>query len=115
MSRSTNAVPSRARRKRIISQAKGMVGRSKNCSKLALRAVENSMLYSYRDRKVRKRDFRKLWNVRINAGVRRLGYKYSTFISKLNASDINLNRKMLVDIMNSDIALFDSIVKKVML
>lgn len=98
MPRSVNAVASRARRKKILKYAKGYFGRRKNVWTVAKNAVEKGWVYSYRDRKAKKRDFRKLWIQRINAGAREHGMSYSALMGKLNASDIQLNRKVLADL-----------------
>ena len=92
MPRSVNSVASRARRKKILKQAKGYFGRRKNVYTVAKNAVEKGMLYSYRDRKNKKRSFRALWIQRINAGSRLHGMSYSQFIGKLKVSNIELNR-----------------------
>ena len=83
MPRSLNSVASRARRKKILKQAKGYFGRRKNVWTIAKNAVDKAMLYSYRDRKVKKRNFRALWITRINAGARLNGLSYSQFMGCL--------------------------------
>ena len=88
MPRSVNTVASKTRRKKIIKAAKGYFGRRKNVYTVAKNAVEKGMLYSYRDRKNKKRSFRSLWIQRINAGVRAEGLTYSRFINGLNKSKI---------------------------
>ena len=95
MPRSVNTVASRARRKRILKQAKGYWGRRKNVWTVAKNAVERGLQYAYRDRKVRKRAFRQLWIQRINAAARIQGMSYSQFMGKVQASDLGLNRKVL--------------------
>jgi large subunit ribosomal protein L20 len=80
MPRSTNSVASRARRKKIMKQAKGYYGRRKNVWTVAKNAVEKAMLYAYRDRKTKKRNFRSLWIIRINAAARLHGLSYSQFM-----------------------------------
>ena len=114
MSRVKRGVNIRARHKKIIKQAKGYRGRSKNCYRIALERVEKAWQYSYRDRRVRKRDFRSLWIQRINAAVRQYGMKYSVFINGLSIANININRKMLADISVRQPDVFNEIVKKVM-
>ena len=89
MPRSVNSVASRARRKRIMKLAKGYFGRRKNVWTVAKNAVEKAMLYSYRDRKNKKRTFRGLWIQRINAGARMHGMSYSQFMGKVKANNIN--------------------------
>lgn len=98
MPRSVNTVASRARRKKILKFAKGYFGRRKNVWTVAKNAVEKGWQYSYRDRKAKKRDFRKLWIQRINAGAREHGMSYSVLMGKLSKSDIQLNRKVLADL-----------------
>ncbi|WKX75090.1 50S ribosomal protein L20 [Zobellia laminariae] len=98
MPRSVNAVASRARRKKVIKQAKGYFGRRKNVWTVAKNAVEKAMLYAYRDRRNKKRTFRALWITRINAGARVHGLSYSQFMGKLKANGIELNRKVLADL-----------------
>ncbi|MBT8321795.1 MAG: 50S ribosomal protein L20, partial [Eudoraea sp.] len=98
MPRSVNSVASRARRKKIMKQAKGYFGRRKNVWTVAKNAVEKAMLYAYRDRRNKKRSFRALWITRINAGARMHGMSYSQFMGKLKANNISLNRKVLADL-----------------
>mgnify|MGYP000328587981 FL=1 len=93
MPRSVNSVASRARRKKIIKLAKGYYGRRKNVWTVAKNAVEKAMLYAYRDRKTKKRNFRALWIARINAGARLHGMSYSQFMGKIKTNNISLNRK----------------------
>ena len=92
MPRSVNNVASRARRKKILKHAKGYFGRRKNVWTVAKNAVEKGWTYAYRDRKVKKREFRSLWIMRINAACREHGISYSQFMGKLNASDLEINR-----------------------
>jgi large subunit ribosomal protein L20 len=113
MPRSTNSVASRARRKKIMKQAKGYFGRRKNVWTVAKNAVEKGMLYAYRDRRNNKRNFRSLWIVRINAAARLNGMSYSKFMGKLKANNIDLNRKVLADLAVHNPAAFTAIVEKV--
>ncbi|QCX00562.1 50S ribosomal protein L20 [Aggregatimonas sangjinii] len=113
MPRSVNAVASRARRKKVMKQAKGYFGRRKNVWTVAKNAVEKAMLYAYRDRKNKKRTFRALWITRINAGARMHGMSYSQFMGKVKASGIELNRKVLADLAMNHPAAFKAIVEKV--
>ncbi|MHC5309333.1 50S ribosomal protein L20 [Myroides sp. LJL116] len=113
MARSVNAVASRARRKRILKQAKGYFGRRKNVYTVAKNAVEKAMVYAYRDRKQKKRNFRSLWIMRINAGARQHGLSYSQFMGKIKANNIELNRKVLADLAMNHPAAFAAIVNKV--
>ncbi len=98
MPRSVNSVASRARRKKILKSAKGYFGRRKNVYTVAKNAVEKGMQYAYTGRKQKKRNFRKLWITRINAGARQHGMSYSVFMGKVKAKDIQLNRKVLADL-----------------
>ncbi|OGJ86600.1 MAG: 50S ribosomal protein L20 [Candidatus Raymondbacteria bacterium RifOxyA12_full_50_37] len=109
MPRVKKSVPSRARRKKIIKKAKGYYGMRKNTFKLAKEAVERAMRYSYRDRRRRKRDFRSLWIVRINAAAKLFGLSYSRFISGLQKAGISLNRKVLADLAVSDKKAFEQL------
>jgi len=113
MPRSVNAVASRARRKKILSFAKGYYGRRKNVWTVAKNAVEKAWVYAYRDRKVKKREFRSLWIQRINAGTRQYGMSYSVFIGKLSKAGVELNRKVLADLAMNHPAAFQALVEKV--
>jgi large subunit ribosomal protein L20 len=95
MPRSVNHVASKARRKKILKLAKGYFGRRKNVWTVAKNAVEKGLLYSYRDRKANKREFRALWIQRINAAARINGTSYSKFVGDLKKRNIALNRKAL--------------------
>ena len=97
MPRSVNAVASKARRKRILKQAKGFYGKRKNVYTVAKNIVEKGMTYSYVGRKLKKREYRQLWIARINAAVREEGLTYSEFIHKLKVKQIDLDRKVLAD------------------
>ena len=113
MPRTTNSVVSRRRRKKILKQARGYRGGKSKLLKTAKESVEQAMLYSYRDRRVRKREFRKLWIARINAAVRPFGLNYSGFIHLLNESNVQWNRKVLADLAVSDPPAFAKIVESV--
>lgn len=113
MPRSVNSVAKRARRKKILKQAKGYFGRRKNVYTIAKNAVDKAMLYAYRDRKNNKRNFRSLWIQRINAGARQNGMSYSQFMSKIKAGNIDLNRKVLADLAMNHPETFKAIVEKV--
>jgi large subunit ribosomal protein L20 len=102
-----------AKHKKIIKKAKGFQGRRKSVFKLAKQAILKAGQYSYRDRRVKKRTFRSLWIVRINAAVRIHGMSYSEFIQKLEKSKIDINRKMLSDLTVTDPKAFDAIVAKI--
>ena len=111
MPRSVNSVAKRARRKKIIKQAKGYFGARKNVYTVAKNAVEKALLYAYRDRKQKKREFRKLWIQRINAGARENGMSYSEFMGKLAKSGMELNRKTLADLAMNNPEAFSEIAK----
>lgn len=113
MPRSVNHVASRARRKKVMKHAKGYFGARKNVWTVAKNAVDRAMQYNYRDRKTKKRNFRRLWIARINAGVRQYGLSYSKFIGQLKANDIELNRKVLADLAMNHPEAFKAIVDKV--
>ena len=113
MPRTKNTVASRKRRKKIIKSAKGYWGGRSRLLKTAKESVERAMLYSYRDRRVRKREFRKLWITRINAAVRPHGLNYSRFIHLLDENNIQLNRKALADLAVSDPMAFSKIIESI--
>jgi large subunit ribosomal protein L20 len=98
MSRVKRGVTAHARHKKVLEQAKGYYGRRKNTIRVAKQAVEKANQYAYRDRKVRKRNFRSLWIQRINAAVRELGLTYGRFIDGLNKAGIEVDRKVLADL-----------------
>jgi large subunit ribosomal protein L20 len=112
MPRSVNSVAKRARRKKIMKQAKGFFGR-KNVWTVAKNAVEKAMVYAYRDRKQNKRNFRALWIMRINAGARLEGLSYSQFMGLVKKNGIELNRKVLADLAMNHSEAFKAVVKKV--
>ena len=113
MPRSVNSVASRARRKKVLKQAKGFFGRRKNVWTVAKNAVEKAMVYAYRDRRNKKRNFRSLWIARINAGARMHGMSYSQFMGKVKANNIELNRKVLADLAMNHPEAFKAVVDKV--
>ncbi len=98
MPRVKSGVQAHARHKKVIKAAKGYRGRRKNCFRTATQAVDKARQYAYRDRKVKKRDFRSLWIVRINAAARQHGLSYSRFMHGLSQAGIELDRKVLADI-----------------
>lgn len=106
-------VASRARRKKVLKHAKGYFGRRKNVWTVAKNAVDKAMQYAYRDRKTKKRNFRALWITRINAGARMHGMSYSQFMGRINANDIELNRKVLADLAMNHPDAFKAIVDKI--
>lgn len=113
MPRSVNHVASKARRKEVLKHAKGYFGRRKNVWTVAKNAVEKGMLYAYTGRKQKKRNFRSLWIMRINAGARNHGMSYSQFMGLVNKSDLELNRKVLADLAMNHPEAFKAVVDKV--
>lgn len=113
MPRSVNAVASRARRKRILKQAKGFYGKRKNVYTVAKNVVEKGMTYSYVGRKLKKREYRALWIARINAAVRAEGLTYSQFINLLSKKGISLDRKVLADLAMNNPESFAALVAQV--
>lgn len=112
MPRVTCAPSSRKRRKRVLEKAKGFRGaRSKNI-RTAYDAVDKAMQHAYVGRKEKKRQYRRLWTVRINAACRELGMNYSTFMNGLKKAEINVNRKILADIAVCDAEAFKVFVEK---
>jgi len=112
MPRSVNTVAAKARRKRILKEAKGYFGRRKNVWTVAKNAVEKGWTYAYRDRKQKKREFRKLWIQRINAGARLHGMSYSQLMGGLKKANVEINRKTLADLAMNDPKAFEAVVKK---
>ena len=113
MPRSVNAVASKARRKKILKQAKGFYGKRKNVYTVAKNVVEKGMTYMYVGRKLKKRNYRQLWIARINAAVRAEGLTYSEFIHKLNEKGINLDRKVLADLAMNNPETFRNLIAEV--
>lgn len=113
MPRSKNSVASKARRKKILSRAKGFYGKRKNVYTVAKNVVEKGATYKFVGRKLKKRDYRTLWIARINAAVREEGLNYSTFMNKVMKANINLNRKVLADLAMNEPETFKSIVAQV--
>tara|TARA_A100000171_G_scaffold51777_1_gene67250 strand:- start:236 stop:580 length:345 start_codon:yes stop_codon:yes gene_type:complete len=113
MPRSVNSVAKRARRKKVMKQAKGYFGRRKNVWTVAKNAVEKARTYAYRDRRAKKRTFRALWITRINAGARQHGMSYSQFMGGMKKAGISLNRKVLADLAMNHPEAFEAVVKKV--
>ena len=111
MPRVKRGVTARARHKKILAQAKGFRGRRKSVYRVAKQAVIRAGQFSYRDRRVKKRNFRALWIVRINAGCRSNGITYSKFISGLKKSGVELDRKILSEIAVSDKSAFAQLVE----
>ena len=110
MARVKRGVTSRAKHKRILEQAKGYYGRRKNTIRIARQAVEKAGQYAYRDRKVKKRNFRALWIQRINAAVRAEGLTYGQFMHALKLAGVTLDRKVLADIAMHEAEAFSAII-----
>ncbi len=113
MPRSTYNVPSHRRRRKLIRMAKGYFGGKKNLLRTAKEAVEKGLKYSYRDRRVKKREFRRLWIARINAAARLCGISYSRLMNTLKEKNILINRKILAELAVSDFEAFKTLVQKV--
>jgi large subunit ribosomal protein L20 len=113
MPRSKNAVASRARRKRILEQAKGYYGKRKNVYTVAKNIVEKGLTYSYVSRKLKKREYRNLWIARINAAVREEGLSYSVFMDKVKKAGIEVDRKILADLAMNNPESFKALVAQV--
>lgn len=113
MPRSKNAVASKARRKKILKQAKGFYGKRKNVLTVAKNVVEKGMTYMYVGRKLKKRSYRALWIARINAAVREEGLTYSVFLNKLQQKGIELDRKVLADLAMNHPETFKGLVQSV--
>ena len=112
MPRATNAPASRERRKRVLEKAKGFRGRRSKLFRYAKNAVMKAETWAYRDRKTRKRNFRMLWQQRINAAARANGLTYSRFMEGVKAAGIDLDRKILADLAVTDVAAFKGIFDK---
>ena len=112
MARVKRGTTTHARHKKVLKQSKGFVGRSSTNYRIALERLEKSLQYAYRDRRVKKREFRALWIQRINAAVREHGMTYSRFIDGLKRAGIEMDRKVLSAIAYDDPASFAEVVKK---
>ncbi|NND72315.1 MAG: 50S ribosomal protein L20 [Rhodothermales bacterium] len=112
MPRAKNRVASRRRRKKVLQMASGYWGRRGTIYTVAKHAVDKALQYSYRDRRQKKRQFRKLWILRINAAARLNGTTYSRMIGQLRKSDIELNRKVLADLAVNEPKAFTEVVKQ---
>jgi large subunit ribosomal protein L20 len=113
MPRAKGGFKTRRRRKNILEQTKGYYGAKSRLFRVATEAVDKALQYAYKDRRVKKREFRSLWTIRINAAVRACGMTYSQFISGLKKANITLNRKVLADMAYNDPSAFNQIVEKV--
>jgi large subunit ribosomal protein L20 len=112
MPRATNGPATRRRRKKVLKMARGYFGARHATFRKAKETVTRALKYAFRDRRVRKRDFRRLWIVRINAAVRAEGMKYSTFMNGLKKAGIELDRKVLADLAVNEQAVFSDLVSK---
>jgi large subunit ribosomal protein L20 len=113
MARVKRGVTTHARHKKVLEQSKGFVGRSSTNYRIALERLEKALRYAYRDRRVKKREFRALWIQRINAAVREHGLTYSQFMFGLKSTGLELDRKMLAAIAFDDAPAFAEIVQAV--
>jgi len=111
MPRANSGAVTRRRRKKVLKQAKGYYGARRTSFRKASETLTRALVYAYRDRRVKKREFRKLWIVRINAAVRAEGISYSQFINGLKKSDIDLDRKVLADIAVNESAIFSKLIE----
>ena len=111
MPRSRNKVASHRRRKRILKAAKGYWGARSKVYTVAKNAVEKGLTHAYKDRKLKKREFRKLWITRINAAARMNGMSYSALMGALKKKNIDINRKTLADLAYDNIEAFNEIAK----
>ena len=112
MARVKRGVQARRRHKKILKQAKGYYGNRSRCYRTAVQAVIKARQYAYRDRRQRKRQFRRLWVTRINAGARQHGLSYSRMINGLKKASIEIDRKVLADLAVRDKAAFGVLVEK---
>ena len=110
MPRANSSVPRHRRHRKVVKQAKGYYGARSRNFKAAKDAVEKAGLYAYRDRRVKKRQFRRLWIIRINAAARQNGLSYSQFIAKLKSKGIDLDRKVLADLAMNEPEAFKELV-----
>ncbi len=112
MARVKRGVTSKARHKKVIARASGYRGRSSNCYRMAINRVEKGLQYAYRDRRVKKRDFRALWIQRINAAAREVGITYGRLMHGLKTAGIEIDRKVLADLAVRDAASFSILAKQ---
>jgi large subunit ribosomal protein L20 len=113
MPRAKGGFKTRRRRKKILERAKGYYGAKSRLYRVATEAVDKALQYAYRDRRAKKREFRSLWIIRINAAVRAFGLSYSQFMSRLKNANIALNRKALADLAYNDPSAFNQLIEKV--
>ena len=112
MPRVSHAVATKKRKKKVLKQAKGYWGGRSRLFRTAREALDRAQAYAYRDRRQRKRDFRRLWIVRINAAARRNGMSYSQLVHGLNQAGVAINRKILADLAVRDPAAFAAVVEQ---
>ena len=112
MPRVKRSVHARKKRRKVLAEAKGYFGRRHSSYKLAKEQVERSLAYAYRDRKAKKRVFRRLWILRINAAARQQGLSYNEFVAGCKQAGIELDRKVLADLAVSDPAAFGRIAEQ---
>ena len=112
MPRVNHAVATKKRKKKVLKQAKGYWGGRSRLFRTAQEAVDRAQVYAYRDRRQRKRDFRRLWIVRINAAARRNGMSYSQLVHGLDQAGVTINRKVLADLAVRDAAAFTAVVEQ---
>jgi len=112
MPRAKGGFKTRRRRKKVLERAKGYYGAKSRLYRIATETVDKALQYAYRDRKAKKREFRSLWIIRINAAVRAFGLTYSQFMSRLKKANIALNRKALADMAYNDPSAFNQLVEK---
>jgi large subunit ribosomal protein L20 len=111
--RARNRPASRERRRRVLRQAKGYWGKKKNVFRFAHNQLKKGLVYAYIHRRKKKREFRRLWIIRINAAARALGLSYSELIHRLKAAGVNINRKMLADLAVTQPTAFEAVVRSV--
>lgn len=110
MAKIKHSVATKKRKKRVLKKAKGFWGDRSKQFQQARRTLKRAMVYAYRDRKVKKREFRQLWIVRINAACRQAGITYSKFMNGLKKANVDLDRKMLADLAVKDTVAFQKLV-----
>lgn len=109
MSRAKSGLVSKRRREKILKLAKGYRGRAKNCRRVAVEKVMKALSYAYRDRRQRKRQMKSIWIMRINAGARECGIKYSDLVCYLRKMAITINRKILADLAVNNFSVFSNL------
>lgn len=112
MSRAKHGTGNTRRHKKVLKMAKGYRGRAKSCFRTAIERVEKGLQYAYRDRRTKKREFRKLWIMRINAGARQHGMSYSVLMNGLKKANVDMDRKVLAHLAMNDAAAFEALAKQ---